>query len=283
MSESMLLMFWKVNLPDCLYHLSIFLKLDMPDLLCLKTASSSVALCNKQVIPPEGIVILCSIQLWSTDCVESVLPLYQIDFTIFLGLLWSVDGSLEVLAMGDLDLGLQVEIHRAFACSYHILKLWLAFKITCSCLPGVRGLDESRKDLVILDSEDSTVTYTEVSSLFEDLSDIGSPRVDGLPMMPDDPYVYVEAALRAPPSPDYMSGPEEPEQAPLLPDFVPKPVYPEFMPPEDDVLSAEEQPLSDVVLPTTDSPGYITESNPEEDPEEDPANYPDDRYDDDEE
>ncbi|GJW75614.1 hypothetical protein Tco_0134984 [Tanacetum coccineum] len=48
---------------------------------------------------------------------------------------------------------------------------------------------------VMLDLEDSTVTYTEVSSSFEDLSDIGSPGVDRLPMMPEDPYAYVEAAL----------------------------------------------------------------------------------------
>nr|GEV05277.1 Gag-Pol polyprotein [Tanacetum cinerariifolium] len=49
----------------------------------------------------------------------------------------------------------------------------------------------------------SMVTYTKVSSPFKDLSDIGSPRVDGVPMMPEDPYAYVEAALQAPPSPDY--------------------------------------------------------------------------------
>ncbi|GKF11367.1 hypothetical protein Tco_0049293 [Tanacetum coccineum] len=65
------------------------------------------------------------------------------------------------------------------------------------------------------DLEDSMVTYTEVSSSFEDLSDIGSPRVivhgyDGLPMIPEDPYAYVEAALKAPPSPEYVHGPEEP-------------------------------------------------------------------------
>ncbi|GKD89192.1 hypothetical protein Tco_1364699 [Tanacetum coccineum] len=136
------------------------------------------------------------------------------------------------------------------------------------------------------DSEDSTVTYTEVSSPFEDLSDIGSSGVDGLPMMPEDPYAYVEAALQAPPSPDYVPGPEHPPS----PDFVPKPVYPEFMPSEDDVLLAEEQPLPAAVSPTADSPSYITESDPEEDPEEDdedpeedPAVYPDDRDDDDDE
>ncbi|GKG36314.1 hypothetical protein Tco_0443992, partial [Tanacetum coccineum] len=77
---------------------------------------------------------------------------------------------------------------------------------------------------------------------------------------------------------DYVSGPEYPPS----PDFIPEPVYPEFMPPEDDVLLAEEQPLPVVVLPTADSPSYVHEFDPEEDPkedddedpEEDPANYP---------
>ncbi|GKC15171.1 hypothetical protein Tco_1011953 [Tanacetum coccineum] len=126
------------------------------------------------------------------------------------------------------------------------------------------------------DSEHSTVTYTSISS-DEDLSDIGSPGVivygyDGLPMKLEDPYV--EAAMLEPPPPD----------------FSPEPVYLEFMPPEDDVLPAEEQPLPAVVSPTTDSPSYITEFNPEEDLEEDdedleedPANYPADRDDDEEE
>nr|GFD45942.1 hypothetical protein [Tanacetum cinerariifolium] len=38
-------------------------------------------------------------------------------------------------------------------------------------------------------------------------------------MMIEDPYVDV--ALQAPPSPDYMHGPEEPKQAPLSPDYIP--------------------------------------------------------------
>ncbi|GKE93960.1 hypothetical protein Tco_1578815, partial [Tanacetum coccineum] len=93
----------------------------------------------------------------------------------------------------------------------------------------------------------------------------------------------------APPSPDYVPGPEEP-QAPLPLDFVLEPVYPEFMPPDDEVLPAEEQPLPATASPTNQSPGYIPESDPEEDPEEDdedpeedPADYPADRDDDDEE
>ncbi|GKE12150.1 hypothetical protein Tco_1415701, partial [Tanacetum coccineum] len=106
------------------------------------------------------------------------------------------------------------------------------------------------------DSEDSTVTYTE-----------------------------------APPSPNYVPGPEEPEQAPPSPvyvPYVPELAYPEFMPPEDEVLPVEEQSLSASLLPIADSPGYVHESGLEEDPEEDddkdpeedPADYPADGGDD---
>ncbi|GKE22952.1 hypothetical protein Tco_1434464 [Tanacetum coccineum] len=156
------------------------------------------------------------------------------------------------------------------------------------------------------------------------MSGIGSPRVDGPPVMSEDPYAYVVTAFQAPPSPDYVPGPKEPKQAPLSlefvpylythkdpyayvvtafqappsPDyvpgpkepkqaplsleFVPEPIYPEFMPPEDDVLPAEEQPLPVAVLPTADSPGYIHKSDPEEDPVDYPADEGDDDYDDDE-
>ncbi|GKA13904.1 hypothetical protein Tco_0693550 [Tanacetum coccineum] len=136
----------------------------------------------------------------------------------------------------------------------------------------------------MLDSEDSTVTYTAVSSPFGGLSDIGSPGVDGPPVMPEDPYAYVVVAFQAPSSLDYVSGPEYPPS----PDFVPESVYPEFMPPEDEVLPTEEQPLVAALSPTIDSPGYVPESDPEEDleedddedPKEDPADYPADRGDD---
>ncbi|GKF67304.1 hypothetical protein Tco_0196983, partial [Tanacetum coccineum] len=92
------------------------------------------------------------------------------------------------------------------------------------------------------DSEDSTVTYTAVSCPFEDGSDIGSPGVDEPPIMPEDPYAYIMAVYQVPPSPDYMPGPEEPQSPPPL-DFVPEPMYPEYMPQEDEILPAEEQPL----------------------------------------
>ncbi|GKA92307.1 hypothetical protein Tco_0814232 [Tanacetum coccineum] len=149
------------------------------------------------------------------------------------------------------------------------------------CDPVLRGADRNVMDTVMSDSEDSTITYTAVSSPFGGLSNIRSTGVDGPPVMLEDPYAYVVAAFQAPPPPDYVPSPEYPPS----PDFVPEPVYPEFMPPEDEVLPAEEQPLPAAASPTADSPGYVPESDPEEDPEEDDdedpeedhADYPADR------
>nr|GEW59989.1 retrovirus-related Pol polyprotein from transposon TNT 1-94 [Tanacetum cinerariifolium] len=132
------------------------------------------------------------------------------------------------------------------------------------------------------DSEDFTVTYTAVSSPFGGLSDIGSSGVDGPPVIPEDPYEYVVATFQAPPSPDYVPGPEYP----ALPEFILKPIYPKYVPPEDEILLAEEQPLPAAVSPIVDSPGYVSEFDFDEDPEEDPTDYPvnggDDDDDDDE-
>ncbi|GKA14043.1 hypothetical protein Tco_0693689 [Tanacetum coccineum] len=111
------------------------------------------------------------------------------------------------------------------------------------------------------DLEDFTITCTAISSPFGGLSDIGSPGVDGPPVMPEDPYAYVVAAIQALPSPDYVPGPGEPEQAPPLPEFVPEPLCLKFMPPEDN----------------------DPEEDNDEDPEEDPADYPTNRDDDEEE
>nr|GEW96112.1 retrotransposon protein, putative, Ty3-gypsy subclass [Tanacetum cinerariifolium] len=72
--------------------------------------------------------------------------------------------------------------------------------------------------------------------------------------MLEDPYV--EVALQAPPSPDYIPGPEEPEQAPPLPDYSPEYVS------ESDLEAYPEE-------------------NDDEDPEEDPVDYPADGGDDD--
>ncbi|GKB67558.1 hypothetical protein Tco_0928970, partial [Tanacetum coccineum] len=103
--------------------------------------------------------------------------------------------------------------------------------------------------------------------------------------MPEDPYAYIMAAYQVLPLPDYIPGPEEPQSPPPL-DFIPKPMYPEYMPQEDKILPAKEQPLPAIASPTVDSPGYVLESDPEEEPKEDnedPADYPANRDDDDEE
>ncbi|GKF90349.1 hypothetical protein Tco_0274050, partial [Tanacetum coccineum] len=88
----------------------------------------------------------------------------------------------------------------------------------------------------------------------EDISDGGIPRViilgyDGLPMKPV-----------APPSPDYIPGPEDPQTPPVPQDEDEREPMHE--------LPAEKQPLPLVDSPTTESPRYVTESDPKEDPEE---------------
>ncbi|GKB42694.1 hypothetical protein Tco_0887636, partial [Tanacetum coccineum] len=141
---------------------------------------------------------------------------------------------------------------------------------------------------VVMSSASSAVTYTSVYTdsepgrVFwgadEEISDGGYPRVivygyDGLPMQPV-----------APPSPDYIPGPEDPQTPPVPqnedereamfiqphdPDYVPQPIYPEYIPLEDEhVFPVGEQPLPPVDSPTAESPEYVTESDPKEDPEE---------------
>nr|GEX11366.1 hypothetical protein [Tanacetum cinerariifolium] len=86
----------------------------------------------------------------------------------------------------------------------------------------------------------------------------------------------------APPSPDYIPGPEEPEQAPPLPDYLPRPEH------ADDEIVSEDQPYAEDASPTAQSPEYVPESNIEahleedddEDPEEGPVDYPVDGGDD---
>ncbi|GJY39526.1 hypothetical protein Tco_0425890 [Tanacetum coccineum] len=76
-------------------------------------------------------------------------------------------------------------------------------------------------------------------------------------------------------------GPEEPEQAPPLPDYVPGPEYPEYLAPADDKIVAEDQPYTDYASPTALSLGYVADSDPEEDSKDGPVDYPADGGDDD--
>nr|GFA74155.1 hypothetical protein [Tanacetum cinerariifolium]GFA75373.1 hypothetical protein [Tanacetum cinerariifolium] len=82
----------------------------------------------------------------------------------------------------------------------------------------------------------------------------------------DSTITYTEAPL----SPDYVLGPEHPPSLAYVSEFVSEPVCLEFMPPEDNVLPAEEQPLPAAVSSTANSSRYISEFDSEEDPKEDP-------------
>ncbi|GKC55307.1 hypothetical protein Tco_1078052, partial [Tanacetum coccineum] len=84
-----------------------------------------------------------------------------------------------------------------------------------------------------------------------------------------------------PSSPDYVPGLEEPEQALFSLIYVLEPEYLEYLVPPDAEAPIEDQPLPDDASPTALSPGYVADSDPEEDPEVDPTEYPADGGDDD--
>nr|GFB06503.1 hypothetical protein [Tanacetum cinerariifolium] len=89
-----------------------------------------------------------------------------------------------------------------------------------------------------------------------------------------------------PPSPDYVPGPEHPPSPIEIP-YVPEPEYLEYLAPSDDEAPLEDQPLPDDASPITASPDYVADSDlkedPEEDPEDDQADYPADGGDGDDE
>ncbi|GJW60944.1 hypothetical protein Tco_0110279 [Tanacetum coccineum] len=95
--------------------------------------------------------------------------------------------------------------------------------------------------------------------------------------------------LVAPPSPDYVSGPEHspspdyvpcPEHppSPIEVSYVHEPEYPEYLVPSDVEAPLEDQPLPTDASPIALSPGYVADSDPNEGPNEDPkkdhADYP---------
>ncbi|GKF49253.1 hypothetical protein Tco_0142504, partial [Tanacetum coccineum] len=108
----------------------------------------------------------------------------------------------------------------------------------------------------VMSSASSVVTYTSV------YTDSEPGRASGELMMRRYPR-------ETPPVPQ-----DEDEREPMFvhahdPDYVPEPIYPEYIPLEDEhEFLAEEQPILPVDLPTVESPGYVTESDPEEDREE---------------
>nr|GEW88623.1 putative reverse transcriptase domain-containing protein [Tanacetum cinerariifolium] len=136
----------------------------------------------------------------------------------------------------------------------------------------------------------ATITYTLMSSY-----EVIVNGYYGMPMDPLDPYAQL--VMGVPPLPDYIPGPESPPspnympgpEAPPSSDYIPWPKLQEYLSPADDVLPVEEQPLPAAVSPTAESPGYITDSEPEmdlkeedgddEESEEDSIDYPTSRGD----
>nr|GEV59865.1 hypothetical protein [Tanacetum cinerariifolium] len=108
-------------------------------------------------------------------------------------------------------------------------------------------------------------------SIWELTSPFGQVALASLPDYQKHKYVdpYEEAALQAieqvapPLSPAYLPDPIELDE--YVPVYVPEPEYLEYLkPPANDI------PHADDAVPTTLSPGYIADLNPEEDLEEDP-------------
>nr|GEU38620.1 reverse transcriptase domain-containing protein [Tanacetum cinerariifolium] len=103
-------------------------------------------------------------------------------------------------------------------------------------------------------------------------------------------YDGIPIQLVAPPSPDYVLGPEYPPSPDYVPGpehlpspieipYVPEPEYPEYLEPFDDEAPLKDQPLPADASPIAASP----DSDPEEDPKDDQADYPADGGDGDDE
>ncbi|GJZ88185.1 hypothetical protein Tco_0659967 [Tanacetum coccineum] len=135
------------------------------------------------------------------------------------------------------------------------------------------------------DNASSAVTYTSISS-DSDGPSWGIPLMNAGELPEMDPYEEVaQQGQAAPLSPAYVPDPMELEHH--IPVYIPEPVYPEYHVPSDDDIQIEDQPYAADASPSTLSPGYIAESDPEEDPEEDseedPIDYAADTDDDEEE
>nr|GFA22670.1 hypothetical protein [Tanacetum cinerariifolium]GFA33477.1 hypothetical protein [Tanacetum cinerariifolium] len=80
------------------------------------------------------------------------------------------------------------------------------------------------------------------------------------------PIGICSSYFSARPSPDYVPGLEYPPS----PEFFPEPIYPEFMPAEDNILLAEEQPLP------ADPADYPTDGGDEGDDEDESSDHDED-------
>ncbi|GJX21435.1 putative reverse transcriptase domain-containing protein [Tanacetum coccineum] len=123
----------------------------------------------------------------------------------------------------------------------------------------------------------AAVTYTSISSNSNRPS-WGIPLVNAGELPELDPYEEVTQQGQALPlSPAYV--PDLIKLDEQLPVYVPEPKNPEYHVPSDDDIQVKDQPYVDDASPTTESPGYIADSDSME---EDSINYPDEPKDDDE-
>ncbi|GJR46518.1 hypothetical protein Tco_1314621 [Tanacetum coccineum] len=109
--------------------------------------------------------------------------------------------------------------------------------------------------IAVMSSASSAVTYTSVYTDSE----------PGRVFWGADEEISDGEEPQTPPVPQ-----DEDEREPMFiqphdPDYVPEPIYPEYIPLEDEhEFPVEEQPLPPVDSPTAESPGYVAESDPEE-------------------
>ncbi|GKE98213.1 hypothetical protein Tco_0021564, partial [Tanacetum coccineum] len=110
----------------------------------------------------------------------------------------------------------------------------------------------------------STVTYTSVSSDSNGPSSWGIPLENAGEISDIDPYDKVAQQGQAHPlSPTYVPDPMELDK--YVPLYAPEPKHPEHYVPCDDDSQAEDQPYAKDASPTTESPGYIADSDLMED------------------
>nr|GEX19932.1 hypothetical protein [Tanacetum cinerariifolium] len=105
----------------------------------------------------------------------------------------------------------------------------------------------------------------------------------GIPIQPVAPpsLDYVPGPEH-PLSPDYVPGPKHPPSPVEIP-YVPEPKCPEYLAPSNDEALLEDQPLPADASPIVASPNYVADSDPEEDLEDDQDDYPADGGDGDDE
>nr|GEX20030.1 putative reverse transcriptase domain-containing protein [Tanacetum cinerariifolium] len=160
---------------------------------------------------------------------------------------------------------------------------------------GTARTNPNSNVLTVMSDASSAVTYTSVYMdsepwiiYREDSAETRPPRVivygyDGLPTQPVAPpspdYVPGPEHL---PSPDYVPGPKHTPSTIEIP-YVSEPEYLEYLAPSDDEAPLEDQPLPADASSIAASPDYVADSDPKEEPDDDQADYPADRGDGDDE